>query len=166
MKIFLIGMPGSGKSTVGKQLAAKLDLPFIDLDKEIEKREARSIKDIFSSEGEDYFRSTESEVLQEVAARQNDAVIATGGGAPCFHRGIDIINASGLSIFLDVAIDELVARVELEKERPLLLSADRTELEEKLTITRNKRLKYYQQAEIIVSNPTIESVYERVRLKK
>ncbi len=166
MKIFLIGMPGSGKSTVGKQLATKLNIPFIDLDKEIEKREARSIKDIFSSEGEDYFRNTESEVLQQVAARQDDAVIATGGGAPCFHRGIDIINASGLSIFLDVAIDELVSRVEGEKERPLLRSTDRIELEEKLTSTRNKRLKYYQQANVMIPDPTIDSVYDAIRLKK
>jgi len=161
MKIFLIGMPGSGKSTVGQQLAYKLNLPLIDLDAEIEKTEGRLVKEIFATDGEDYFRTVESQVLQNIAGLPQPCVIATGGGAPCFHNGIEIINKAGTSIFLDVSIDELVARVRSDRNRPLLLAGDLNELRMKLTVLRAKRLKFYEQANVIVNGSEIEDVLKQ-----
>ena len=154
-------MPGSGKSTVGQQLAYKLNLPLIDLDAEIEKTEGRLVKEIFATDGEDYFRTVESQVLQNIAGLPQPCVIATGGGAPCFHNGIEIINKAGTSIFLDVSIDELVARVRSDRNRPLLLAGDLNELRMKLTVLRAKRLKFYEQANVIVNGSEIEDVLKQ-----
>ena len=98
-KIYLIGMPGSGKTTLGLQLAEALQLPFVDLDKEIEKHEGKSVPDIFSQQGEAHFRQVESKLLKEWSASGKTFIMATGGGAPCNHHGIEVINRSGLSIF-------------------------------------------------------------------
>src|SRR5689334_5487844 len=102
MKIFLIGLPGSGKSTLGKDLADALLVDFVDLDVEIEKQENKIVQDIFREKGEDYFRQVESSVLKVWAASSKSFVMSTGGGAPCFYGGIDVINESGISIFLNV----------------------------------------------------------------
>ena len=86
MKIFLIGMPGSGKSTLGRQVARHLGIEFVDLDAEIEKAEAKSISDIFSQQGEDYFRIVESRLLLEWAASTKAFVMATGNRLAQQHR--------------------------------------------------------------------------------
>jgi shikimate kinase len=168
MKIFLIGMPGSGKSTLGRQLAEALTMPFIDLDYEIEKMEGSSIKEIFSNRGEEHFRRAESAALKLWASSQSNFVLATGGGAPCFHDGINIINAVGLSIFLDVPVKELVKRVEQNKERPLLAVSEDPEsrnkqLEEKLNHIRNTRLPVYRQASIVLENPSLDQVLHSIK---
>lgn len=165
MKIFLIGMPGSGKTTVGKLLAQKMEMPFIDLDVEIEKREGLKIKEIFADKGESYFREVESKVLKEVATRNTNFVVATGGGAPCFHHGIDIINQNGTSVFLDVSIDDLITRVKKDLDRPLLVAAGQEELRAKLDAIRSKRLMCYQQAKVVVSDSTVDVVYQQLKLK-
>jgi len=157
-------MPGSGKSTLGEKLAAELLLPFVDLDKEIENREQRSIADIFTEKGEDYFRLAESKALRDWAAAQQAFVMATGGGAPCFHNGIDVINQTGLSIFLNVPISELLARTENHAHRPLLNADDRQQKEERLTTLINKRLQYYSQAAITVSSPDFMKVLHAIRI--
>lgn len=146
MKIFLIGMPGSGKSTVGKQLAEALHLPFVDLDDEITKKIKHTITDVFSKHGETYFREAESEILVEWATSPNDFVMATGGGAPCFHNGIGIINEAGISVFLDIPIAEIVRRLEHEDHRPLLQDGKLQRLEE----IRLGRIQTYRQAQLII----------------
>jgi shikimate kinase len=151
MKFFLIGMPGSGKTTLGSKLAEALSLPFIDLDHEIEKKEGVQVKEIFAMKGENYFRQIESDTLKLFASSPENFVLATGGGAPCFHQGIDIINKSGTSIFLDVPIDEIVRRVESNTDRPLLAAADKAELLSKLNGIRATRLSCYQKAGIVIS---------------
>ena len=166
MKIYLIGMPGSGKSTLGKQLAAELTMLFVDLDREIEKQEGKSVSSIFSEKGEEHFRLAESQVLREWAGSQQSFVMATGGGTPCFHRGMEILNQTGLTIFLDVSVQELVARVEKKSNRPLLKSSTQEELEKKLSDIRSGRIACYQQARITVNHPTKATLLDQIRLKK
>jgi len=157
---------GSGKTTLGKPLSEELQIPFVDLDWEIEKRENKSIKEIFATEGEDHFRKLEAEILREWAGSQNDFVMGTGGGAPCFYNGMDIINQSGLSIFLDVPVDELKSRLAAATDRPLLNAVDEKERELRLHSLRATRLPVYHRAHIVVEDPTIEKVLRAIRLRK
>jgi shikimate kinase len=165
MKIFLIGLSGSGKTTLGKQLAEALHVPFVDMDWEIEKKEKRSVKEIFSELGEDHFRQLESEVLREWAASQQDFVMGTGGGAPCFHNGMEVINNSGLSIFLDVPVEELKSRLATATDRPLLNAGDDVERKNKLNTLRTARLPIYTKAHITIENPTLEKLQAVLRLR-
>ncbi len=166
MKIYLIGMPGSGKSTLGRQLADQLSLPFVDLDAVIEDFEQKSVKDIFREHGEDHFRIIESQQLREWAGSEKSFVMATGGGAPCFHQGIDIINQTGLSIFIDVSIDVLLRRLHANTDRPLLNTIDAKEKDEKLQTLRASRLNCYHQAHVTVVDPTLKKLVTAVQFKK
>src|SRR5690242_5204760 len=139
MKIFLLGLPGSGKTTLGKRLATALQLPFVDLDKEIERTEGKQIKDIFAEKKEDYFRKLESAELKRWCAKPGDYVMATGGGAPCFFDNIDVINSSGKSIFIDVPASEIVRRMSVGnasrqtgpiEKRPLLAAGGKDGLKD------------------------------------
>jgi shikimate kinase len=166
MKIFLIGMPGSGKTTVGQKLADKLLVRFIDLDKEIEEKEGMSVSEIFSQKGEDYFRLRESETLAHWASHPDSFVLSTGGGAPCFYNGIDVMNSSGLTVFLQVEHEELVERMLKKSDRPLLKSDSREELSKRLKLLAEQRLPIYSKAKIKVANATDDSVLEKILSKK
>lgn len=157
-------MPGSGKSTLGKQLAKKLLTKFIDLDHEIEVHEQKSVSDIFSQSGEDHFRQVESNLLHQFCASQESFVMATGGGAPVFFDGINAINNSGVSVFLDVPIEILVRHTSNRSTRPLLKNDSEEELREKLTKIREARLKVYQQARITLPNPNLHSLLKALGL--
>src|SRR5688500_7310767 len=165
MKIFLVGMSGAGKTTLGKQLAEVLQVPFVDMDWEIEKRENKSVKEIFSQQGEDYFRQLEAAVLREWAASQENFVMGTGGGAPCFYSGMAIIKEAGLSIFFDVPVAELKSRLQHATDRPLLNSGDQADRENKLHTLLQARLPVYRQAHIIIENPTLEKLVDAIQLK-
>jgi shikimate kinase len=166
MKIFLIGMPGSGKTTLGKELASHLMIDFVDLDAEIEKSEQRSIGEIFSHHGEEHFRLVEARLLREWTASTTPFVMATGGGAPCFHGGMEIINEHGLSIFLDCPVSSLIERVRTNQERPLLFASDIEELRKKLDRIRMERLDCYRKAKIVVADPTLHSLLKSIEAKK
>jgi shikimate kinase len=160
MKLFLIGLPGSGKSTIGEALAHRLNLEFVDLDKKIEAREGKIVPEIFATHGEDYFRRVEATLLREWASAAGDFVMSTGGGTPCFFDGINVINDSGLSIFLDEQVDVIVDRLGNDAHRPLLRSSDADDMRLKLRGLREARLSCYQQAAITVQSPTLGKVFE------
>lgn len=166
MKIFLVGLLGSGKTTLGKLLAADLQIPFIDLDWEIEGRENKSVREIFEQQGEAHFRKVESELLREWVGSQRDFVMGTGGGAPCFFNGMDIINESGLSIFLDVPVEVLNSRLAAATDRPLLDSTGKAERIEKLESLRAARLPVYNKAHIILQDTSLSSVLRAIKLRK
>lgn len=165
MKLYLIGMPGSGKTTLGRQLAEELMLSFVDLDKEIEKREGKSVPQIFSEDGEDHFRQVESALLHEWAASTRGFVMATGGGAPCFYNGMDTILKSGFSIFLDVPVSELLARLDRKSDRPLLQSTDAKEKEEKITTLSSIRRPIYTRANVTLQNATVDDLLKAVHFR-
>ncbi len=116
---------GSGKTTVGAALAKRLQRQFVDLDRHIEKREGLTISMLFQQYGEEYFRQCESEVLHTIIQSASSAVIATGGGTPCFHNNMTQMNAAGVTIYLQCAIEKLQARTEgTSNERPILRQPD------------------------------------------
>ena len=146
-KIFLVGMPGSGKSTLGKELAQRLDRNFFDLDAEIERMAGWVIPDIFAQVGEEYFRELENSVLMMLIKLNEPAVIATGGGAPCFFDNMDQMNAAGTTIFLDTPMDTLVERVKKEKaSRPLVSQMEDSSLADDMKALYKKRLPQYEKA--------------------
>ena len=118
-------MPGSGKTTLGRQLAAHYGCPFLDLDEAIVARAGREIPAIFQTQGEAYFRQLEADTLREVLARPGPLVLATGGGTPCFHENMSRLAAAGRTVWLDVPLPLLAARLRAAglASRPLLAAA-------------------------------------------
>ncbi|MFC0186229.1 shikimate kinase [Pseudarcicella hirudinis] len=148
--IFLIGMPSSGKSTLGKQLAKALNYQFVDMDELIERAENKTIPEIFNLNGEEYFRKAESEILRQFHPDQG-LVIATGGGVPCFFDNMTFIKSTGVSVFLNVEPVDLIKRLRKSdaNNRPLInKNLKEDELFEELQNRYNHRLPYYAQADI------------------
>jgi shikimate kinase len=123
VRLVLVGLPGSGKSTVGRQLARRLALPFTDTDHVIEQRLGCSIRSFFEREGEEAFRDVEEAVIAELAVQQ-DGVIATGGGAVLRSANRERLRGAGPVIYLRSTPEDVFRRVKHDKARPLLQVAD------------------------------------------
>lgn len=121
--IYLVGMMGAGKTTIGRQLAKRLQKRFVDCDHEIEARTGVRIPLIFEIEGEPGFRRRESQVLQELAAEEG-LVLATGGGVVLDPANRRRLAETGLVIYLSAPPEELYARTQHDRNRPLLQVAD------------------------------------------
>jgi shikimate kinase len=121
--IYLVGLMGAGKTTVGRSLAKRLDVRFIDTDKEIELRTGVSIPTIFEIEGEEGFRKREANMIAETAA-EKACVVATGGGSVLRGENRDAMRASGFVVYLNVPPQMLWERTRYDKNRPLLQVAD------------------------------------------
>ncbi|MGN6375784.1 MAG: shikimate kinase [Sphingomonas sp.] len=134
--IVLVGLMGVGKSTVGRRLASRLGLPFVDADTEIETAAGMTIAEIFDSFGEAYFRDGERRVIARLLDGQ-PKVIATGGGAFINDETRALILETGLAIWLDAAVDVLVDRVQRRDTRPLLRHRDPGEVLSELAKKRN-----------------------------
>lgn len=147
MIYFLIGMPGSGKSTLGKELSKQLSYDYVDLDEFIEKREGLPIPEIFQKHGEVYFRRKETEALEFLINKRQNLLVLTGGGAPCFNNNMALINTGGKSIFIDVSVSELFNRIKLGKQnRPLFQGLTDDELFKKLESMLSERAPFYKKA--------------------
>lgn len=144
LNIVLIGMPGCGKSTIAKYLGSELNKDIIDLDKEIEKKEEREIKDIFSSDGEDYFREVESKMVKKFAKLHNK-VISTGGGIIKNKKNIEMLRQNGIIIYVkrDVSLLEALS----SDKRPLAKS--REDLER---LYSERRYLYLDAADVVIKN--------------
>ena len=119
MIVYLVGMPGSGKSTVGPMLAERLGVPFVELDAEIERTDGRSVREIFEQDGETRFRELEAAALTKAAAR-DPCVVSCGGGVVLEPANRVTLRATGVVVFLDVPLDVLKGRVAPAEDRPLV----------------------------------------------
>ena len=152
MSVFLIGYMGSGKSTVGKQLAKNTGMKLVDLDHEIERKENLKIPEIFAVKGEIYFRKKESEVLLQQLNEEENAIISLGGGTPCYGNNMKIaLEASESVIYLKVSIPGLVLRLSKEKEfRPLIKNIPDEELPAFIGKHLFERNIFYNQANLVI----------------
>jgi len=153
MRIFLVGMPGSGKSTVSKQLAILANLNFIDLDKVIEQDAGKSITEIFEITGEEGFRKLEQKALRKVIADHENIIISCGGGTPCFFDNLSLMKKHGKTIYINVPEKILLERTSKSSKRPLLVGNHA----EKLSALLRDREKYYKQADILLNTNGSES---------
>ncbi|MDR2914039.1 MAG: shikimate kinase [Tannerella sp.] len=148
MRIFLIGYMGAGKTTLGKSLACRMNLSYVDTDHFIENRYRKEVSDIFASEGEERFRDIEHRILLEVSEFEN-VVVSTGGGLPCFSDNMAIMNETGITVYLDVSVEELAARLEMSKNvRPVLKNRSGSDLIDFIRKNLDMRRPFYEQAKV------------------
>jgi shikimate kinase len=146
--LVLVGMMGSGKTSLGKRLAALLRCPFVDADEEIETAARMKIAEMFEAYGEAYFRDGERRVIDRLMQQGGGCkVIATGGGAFCNAETRAVILDKGIAVWLDSDINTLVERTSRKGDRPLLKQGNPREI---LTRLREERLPAYEQAPIHV----------------
>ena len=144
-RIFLVGLPGAGKTTLGMELALELRVPFIDLDQEIEKHTKQTIRTLFQEQGEAAFRQLEYDHLRRVIRETEHFVLATGGGTPCFFDNMEQMNASGKTIFINTPIAQIKQRLQQDSVRPLIQTTTLEELYE-------KRKEWYAQAQHTITS--------------
>ena len=153
--IFLVGYMGSGKSTVGKMLSSRLGYQLIDIDTFIENRFHKTIAQLFAERGENGFRDLEHLLLEEVCGFE-DTVIATGGGAACFHDNMDLMNRSGLTVYLRVPVNILVERLKHGRsQRPLVSQKSDEELLSFIEGMLQTCDPFYSQAQMIVDSKAV-----------
>lgn len=156
-KVVIIGMPGSGKTTIGKILGRKLDLKFYDMDEYIQERTSKSILELFEN-GEDYFRNIETDMCRELSKEKN-VLISTGGGVVKKKENIDVLKKDALIIFLDRPVEKILEDVDVSK-RPLLKDG-----KERIINLYNERYELYKKYadEIVVNDADMIEVIERLK---
>ncbi|MBI2011993.1 shikimate kinase [Candidatus Daviesbacteria bacterium] len=166
MKIILIGFMGSGKTTVGKELAKRLGVKLIDTDSLVIRASGRkSIKEIFQKDGEIRFRELEIEVAKEVAMRKEDLVVATGGGVVLNKIILDYLKKEGVVVYLEASFKEIAKRLEGFKDRPLfknLKDARRLYLLRKILYRSYKDIKVFTNNKDI--NEIVDNIMKKIRI--
>ncbi len=153
MNIVLTGFMGTGKSKIGKRLAAELRMGYLDTDELIEKREKDSISAIFRKRGEEYFRCMETKVVKEVALLDN-SVISTGGGVVLREENMRMLKKNAFIVCLFASPEVILKRTKGSEERPLLeVDNQKKRIEELLTIRRP----YYEKADLKIDTSTLDS---------
>ena len=169
MIVVLIGYMASGKSTLGKVLAKKLNYGFIDLDDYIEKKEGMPVKDIFKVKGELYFRKAESICLNNLINEQKDIVLSLGGGTPCYGNNMEIILKANhvTSFYLKASLDYLVNRLKTKKSKRPLLSHLETDADLKEFIGKHlfERSSYYDRADhkILIDDKSKKDIIKELK---
>jgi len=146
--IVLVGLMGAGKTTIGRRLARRLDIPFADADREIEKAAGKTVQEIFDEDGEEFFRSGERRVIARLLDN-GPQVLATGGGAWMSGETRAKVAEKGISVWLRADLDILMERVSRRPGRPLLQNPDPRAVMEKLM---NERYPVYEQADVTVES--------------
>ena len=159
--IFLVGLMGSGKTTIGRSLAKRLNKRFVDADHEIEARTGASIPWIFEIEGEASFRQREADVIRDLTA-QEDIVLATGGGAVLNEESRKFLKERGTVVYLRASVNSILQRTSHDRNRPLLQTDDPRARIEELSLQRAPL--YQEVAHIIIEmgRPNIQSVVQSI----
>jgi shikimate kinase len=160
-RIYLVGYMGCGKSYWGKRLADSLSFDFVDLDNLIEEREGLTIPVIFKQFGETSFRKSEQKALLSTKELKRPTIISTGGGAPCFHDNMSLMNTIGQTLFLEASPFVLKQNIlKSDDERPIVKAVPEGELETYIANHLNSRLPFYQQAQFTckVDGLTLENL--------
>ena len=151
MRYFIIGYKNSGKTTIGKKLAARLNMEFIDLDEVIERKERKSVPEIYMAVGDDGFRVKEWEALKEIVKKDN-IVVALGGGAPCHCDNMNLIENHGEVIYIQLDNDTLVSRLkDATQDRPIVLNKTDEELRYYVQDIRERCEHHYMRAKYYVN---------------
>ncbi len=146
MKISLIGYMGAGKSHLGQSLALQLQLPFVDLDREIERESGETVSELILNRGELHFRKLERAVLEKILG-QDSFVLALGGGTPCYYDNMDLVNSSSLSVYLEASIPQLFETLQKDRrERPLIAHLKDADLKEFIAKHLFERRDFYEKA--------------------
>ncbi|MEP3836200.1 MAG: shikimate kinase [Algibacter sp.] len=171
MIIILIGYMASGKTSIGKKIAKKMNYSFLDLDDFIEEKENMSVSEIFKTKGEIYFRKQEAHYLKALLQSENNTILSVGGGTPCYSGNMDVILAAenAKCIYLKAALPTLANKLLLKKaKRPLIAHIETIEeMTEFIGKHLFERAQYYNQAEIKVAidNKTKDEVVEDIILE-
>jgi len=156
--ILLIGFMGSGKTTLGKLLAEKINYTFIDSDEYISQQENKAIPEIFKEYGEEYFRKKEREFILHTQLLDK-CIISTGAGMPCFKNNMELLQNIGTTIWLNPDENILIERLKTGySSRPKL--QEYNSIEEAVRQLLLERKKYYNQAKHCINNPTLDSLLE------
>lgn len=159
--IFLVGLMGSGKTTIGRALAKKLNLRFVDSDHEIEARTGASIPLIFEIEGEACFRQREADVIRDLTAQQG-IVLATGGGAVLNETSRKLLRERGTVVYLRASVASILQRTSHDKNRPLLQTADPRARIEELSLQRAPLYQEVAHITIETGRPNVHSVVQNI----
>jgi len=157
MKIFITGYMGAGKSSAGRKIARRLGFEFIDMDDEFERLQGVPVSEYLLEEGEELFREKERDLLKEICSREGSLVVSTGGGTPCFYNNMELINRSGISVYLEMHPKLLAVRLgEAKEERPLLNELKGGRLIQKISIHLEERKPFYEKALITVKGENLD----------
>lgn len=154
---------GAGKTTIGKLLAKEMDYHFIDIDIEIEKQIGIKISDFFEEFGEELFRKIEREVLIKSINASGNAVIATGGGTPCFFDNAELMNANGETFFLNLEVEKIIENIKNNKlnERPLLRG--KLDKESIGALLSKRKPKYFKAKNVVnITTQTTNEIIEEI----
>lgn len=160
--IILIGFMGSGKTTVGKKLAARLSYRFCDTDRMLEDKTKVDIKHIFEIHGEEHFRNLETELLEELRQGLDCTVLSTGGGLPLREQNANLLREMGQVVFLKASRQTILTRLQGDKTRPLLQGED---VEQKIDRMLESRTPLYEKAAHLIvasKNQTVEELVDQI----
>lgn len=160
--IVLIGFMGCGKTTVGEALAEKLSYDFLDTDQYIEKRENRTISDIFEQEGENYFRNLETESLQELVEQTSASIVSSGGGLPLRPENAKLLQELGFVIYLKVQKETVLERLQGDQTRPLLQCADPEKKVQELLEYRDPIYEVGAHMVVSVDGKSVDAIVEEI----
>ena len=157
MRIFIIGYMGAGKSTIGKRLASRLSIPFVDIDDAFERKYRYSIPRFFDQFGEDRFRDLEHHCMKENINENDDAVISTGGGTPCYHNNMGLMQNHGLTVYLKMHPKSLAHRLtQARRLRPVIMDIKNNNMQEFVETQLSERELFYDQANVIVKGENLD----------
>lgn len=171
MLVVLIGYMGSGKSTIGKELATVLNYSFLDLDDYISDKENSSIPELFKTKGEIYFRKKETHYLKEVISTHDNTIVALGGGTPCYGNNLNVLleKENVITCYLKLSIPLLSKRLFKEREKRPLISHLKTEEDLLEFIGKHifERVQYYNQADytIVTDNKSKQKIIEEILMR-